>query len=338
MATAEAPSVTHKESDRAKDVFADAQPPMSTPTSPPVAAVEALQNGTRQSIEDVEYIYFDGYWVRHYTHSDDSWAGRKRLIDSLTRRAFHHTEPGINTPGRRLDEARAAYVEQTDPAMKRVNAAMLAGALFNRATDLFTRIVELEEQGVSLSRDNELMQSCGECFQEALELGKQVKHHSGEEGIDELWGEPFRVFTLPLNKYFESRYIKISQTMANIDYIAKMLLDTLGNRPEFADLEKQVIAFASAARKESETMKSDSCHFDIWPRFVATGESLEQLKPSPSADCSRECEYVMEHAYQTLVAGRDLIKWVAQARVPMPESTRDFAKRCEALKLELENC
>ena len=126
--------------------------------------------------------------------------------------------------------------------------------------------------------------------------------------------------------------------MANIDYIAKMLLDTLGNRPEFADLEKQVIAFASAARKESETMKSDSCHFDIWPRFVATGESLEQLKPSPSADCSRECEYVMEHAYQTLVAGRDLIKWVAQARVPMPESTRDFAKRCEALKLELENC
>jgi len=71
---------------------------------------------------------------------------------------------------------------------------------------------------------------------------------------------------------------------------------------------------------------------------VATGEALAQLKPTPVAGCSRECVFVMEHAYQTLVAGRDLIRWVAQARVPMPESTREFAKRCESLKLELECC
>jgi len=74
---------------------------------------------------------------------------------------------------------------------------MLAGALFNRATDVFTAIVELEEKGVMISSENELMRTCGECFAEALELGKQVKHHSGEEGIDELWGEPSRAFTLP---------------------------------------------------------------------------------------------------------------------------------------------
>lgn len=332
MAIAEAPSVTQNKNERPAKGMQAAQ------ALPPVAAVDATPNGTRQTIDGIDCIYFDGYWVRHYQQIDESWAARKSLIDSLTRRAFHHTEPGINTPGRRLDEARMAYEVQHDPAMKRVNAAMLAGALFNRATDLFTRIVELEEQGVKISRDNELMQSCGDCFQEALELGKQVKHHSGEEGIDELWGEPFRVFTLPVEKYFESRFIKISQTMANIDYIAKLLVETLGARSEFAELEQQVSAFAAAARKESETMKSDPCFFHIWPRFVATGEALEQLKPNPSKGCSRECIFVMEHAYQTLVAGRDLIKWVAQARVPMPESTRDFAKRCEALKLELENC
>jgi len=61
------------------------------------------------------------------------------------------------------------------------------------------------------------MRTCGECFAEALELGKQVKHHSGEEGIDELWGEPSRAFTLPMEEYYRSRYIKVAQTMANID-------------------------------------------------------------------------------------------------------------------------
>ena len=304
---------------------------------PPVVEAEA-SNGTRKTIEGIECIYYDGFWVRYYAATEDTWAGKKALIDSLTRRAFHHTEPGINTPGRRLNDARKAFEQQTDPALKRVNAAMLAGALFNRATDLFTRIVELEEQGVKLSRDNELMQSCGDCFQEALQLGKQVKHHSGEEGIDELWGEPFRVFTLPVDKYYESRFIKVAQTMANIDYLAKLLVDTLGNRTEFQDLEARVDAFAVAARKESETMKSDPCIFEIWPRFIATGECLGELKPIAKAQCSRECEYVIENAYQTLIAGRNLINWVARARVPMPESTRKFAQRCEALKAQLANC
>jgi len=277
------------------------------PSAAPSAAVEPV-NGTRKRIDDIECIYFDGYWVRFYAATEDSWSGKKALIDSLPRRAFHHTEPGINTPGRRLNDARKAYENQADPAMKRVNAAMLAGALFNRATDLFTRIVELEEQGVKLSRDNELMQSCGDCFQEALELGKQVKHHSGEEGIDELWGEPFRVFSLSSEKYYESRFIKVAQTMANIDYLAKLLVNTLGERAEFSELEARVDAFAVAARKESETMKSDPCIFEIWPRFIATGEHLGQLKPTPLGECSRECEYVFENAHQTLLASRRAAK------------------------------
>jgi len=283
-------------------------------------------------------VYYDGYWVRHYSPKEDTWASRKRLIDSLTRRTFHHTEPGINTPGRRLKDARLAYEQQTDPSMKRVNAAMLAGALFNRATDLFTRIVELEEQGVTVSRENELMQACGDCFQEALQLGKQVKHHSGEEGIDELWGEPFRAFTTPVHQYYDSRFIKVAQTMANIDYLAKLIIETLGDRPEFALLTGKINAFAVAARKECETMKTDDCIFHIWPRFVATGEAVAEVKPNPQNACTRECEYVLEHAYQTLLAGRDLINWVARARVPMPESTRNFTARCEALKLELASC
>lgn len=295
-------------------------------------------NGDRRMLDGTEYIHFHGYWVRWYEPLAESMAARKRLIDHLTRRAFHHTEPGINTPGERLALARSFWEKQTDPAMKRVNAAMLAGALFNRATDIFTAIVELEEKGVRISRSNELMKACGDCFKEALELGRDVRHVSGEEGIDELWGEPFRAFTLPIAAYYESRYIKIAQTMTNIDRLGEIILDTLGQREEFIGLQPLVDEFAASARHECETMKADESIFDIWPRFVAAGEALGNVRPKLKPDCSRECSYVLEEAHNTLIAGRDLINWVARARVPMPESTRLFTTRCELLKGRLAAC
>jgi len=308
------------------------------PSRPPKPPKESLANGARRVIADTEYIHFHGYWVRWYEPLPESLVSRKTLIDHLTRRAFHHTEPGINTPGDRLELARAVWEAQTEPSMKRVNAAMLAGALFNRATDIFTAIVELEEKGVRISRSNELMKACGDCFKEALELGTDVRHFSGEEGIDELWGEPFRAFTLPIVAYYESRFIKVAQTMANIDQIATTLQATFGGRPEFAGLVPQIDVFAAAARQECETMKSDDSIFEIWPRFVAAGESLAAIPPIPLPGCRPECHYVLEEAHNTLCAGRDLINWVARARVPMPRSTKLFIARCESLAARLATC
>jgi len=300
---------------------------------------EHPENGTRAILDDgLEYIHYCEYWVRYYEPPNESLASRKLLIDHLTRRTFHHTEPGINTPGRRLDAARASYEAQSDPSMKRVNAAMLAGALFNRATDLFTTIVELEEKGVLISRDNELMRACGRCFEEALELGKDVKHHSGEEGIDEVWGEPFRAFTTPIGQYYESRFIKVAQTMSNIDLLATTIKDTFCDRPEFTGLEDSIDIYADAAKHECETMKSDETIFDIWPKFIATGEHLGNFEPILQTNCSAECRYAIEHASQTLLAGRDLINWVARARVPMPKSTHGYIERCQVLKDRLRVC
>lgn len=289
-------------------------------------------------VDGAEYIHFHGYWVRYYAPLEESLASRKKLIDNMTRRAFHHTEPGINTPGESLDTARHYYEIQTDPALKRVNAAMLAGALFNRATDIFTAIVELEEKGVRISRDNELMRSCGDCFKEALELGKEVKHFSGEEGIDEVWGEPFRAFTLPISAYYESRFVKVAQSMANIDKLATILKDLYCPRPEFPNIGPLVEALASAAKHECETMKSDVCIFDIWPRFVAAGEALAAVQPQMQPLCSRECQYVMEEAQKTLIAGRNLMNWIARGRVPMPGSTTRFLARAEQLRGRLNAC
>ncbi len=303
-----------------------------------LASATPPDNGERRTVDGADYIHFHGYWVRYYPPLEESLASRKTLIDHLTRRAFHHTEPGINTPGERLDTARAYYMNQSDPAMKRVNAAMLAGALFNRATDIFTAIVELEEKGVRISRDNELMRACGDYFKEALELGREVRHFSGEEGIDELWGEPFRAFTLPITAYYESRFIKVAQAMANIDKVVLSLCGMFCSRPEFAEIAPLLEDYASAAKHECETMKSDVCIFEIWPRFVATGEALGNVQPRIQKDCSRECRYVMEEAQKTLIAGRNLINWIARARVPMPRSTAAYFARCEALRERMIAC
>ncbi|MFK8078775.1 MAG: hypothetical protein AB8B97_00700 [Granulosicoccus sp.] len=297
-----------------------------------------LENGTRRIVDGAEYIFYNGYWVRYYEPLEESLSSRKTLIDNLTRRAFHHTEPGINTPGERLDTARRYYNNQTDPALKRVNAAMLAGALFNRATDIFTAIVELEEKGVRISRDNELMRDCGDYFKEALELGMEVRHFSGEEGIDEVWGEPFRAFTLPITSYYESRFIKVAQAMAGIDKLASLMKETFCHRPEFSDIAPLIDSYATAARHECETMKSDVHIFDIWPRFVAEGEALAAVKPRIQPGCSRECQYVMEEAQKTLVAGRNLINWIARARVPMPRSSKVYLERVERLRERFAAC
>jgi len=80
-------------------------------------------------------------------------------------------EHAINIPGIRLDEARRAYERETDPERKRVAGAMLAGTLFNRAADIFTKVVELQEAGVEITSNDALIHQCGQCLQEALELG-----------------------------------------------------------------------------------------------------------------------------------------------------------------------
>jgi len=186
----------------------------------PAQVPDAVPNGTVKDIDGKSCVHYDGYWIRRYEVPKDEAAARRELIDLLTKRVFHHTEPGINTPGYNLPEARAAYERESDPARKRVNAAMLAGALLNRGSDIFTMIFELNRRGIEITPSNELMLECESCFLEAFDLGKQVKHYSGEEGLDELWGEPLKVFYMPVADFYESRYIKISQTMHVIDQIS----------------------------------------------------------------------------------------------------------------------
>ena len=287
------------------------------------------EDGTRRIIDTIEYVFYDGYWIRYYAPIEDTLANRKRLIDSLTRRAFHHTEAGINTPGSSLEIAREAYEQETDPERKRVNAAMLAGALFNRATDLFTAIVDLGELGVQVSHGNELMRQCSGCFQEALSLGQQVKHHSGCEGIDEVWGEPFKAFTMPIADFYQSRFIKIAQSMREIDAVADCMIEVFASRTQFAGLKDLVVEYAVAARQAAETMKKDPRIFQVWPNFVALGELLEAFKPEVPDDADQMLRMRIAYGRDLIQEGRRLISYIAGARVPMPLSTAGYFKKCE---------
>ena len=311
---------------------ASADPMATAPESPFSPA-----DGDRRLIDDIEHIYFDGYWIRYYAPLEDTLANRKRLIDSLTRRAFHHTEAGINTPGKSLEIARAAYEQETDPDRKRINAAMLAGALFNRATDLFTTIVDLGELGVQVSHGNELMRQCSQCFQEALSLGQQVKHHSGCEGIDEVWGEPFKAFTMPIADFYQSRFIKIAQSMRDIDQVTACMIEEFGNRDMFAGLDKLVHDYGAAARHAAETMKKDPIIFQVWPNFVALGEKLDEYRPRVPDNADQMLRMRVAYGRALIQEGRRLISYIASARVSMPKSKDVYIDKCrrygKALKL-----
>ncbi len=291
-----------------------------------------LANGTRHKVGGQSFIYYDSYWIRYYAPPAESLVARKNLIESLTRRTFHHTEHGINTPGHALDCARDAYERETDLRKKRVNAAMLAGALFNRATDIFRIVVDLGAKGVNISRDNELMQECGQCFKEALELGKQVKHYSGQEGIDELWGEPFRAFSVPLEQFYESRFIKIAQAMKNIDVVAEQMKSVLCPLPSFEGAEALINYFANTAKHECETMRSDAVNnFIIWPEFVSASERLAEFPGQPYRDTQMPA-WLHSTGIKLLYDCKSLIEWVALARVPMPRSTELFTSECEEFR------
>ncbi|MDZ7839665.1 MAG: hypothetical protein U5R46_02420 [Gammaproteobacteria bacterium] len=275
-------------------------------------------------------IYYDGYWIRYYEPPAESLLARKRLIESLTRRTFHHTEPGINTPGENLELARAVYERETDPRRKRVNGAMLAGALFNRATDIFREVVDLTTKGVQISQENELMRECADCFEEALEIGKCVRHYSGEEGIDELWGEPFKAFTMPLEQFYNSRYIKIAQAMRSIDLIIDRMKSIFSAREEFAGVVPLLEELCDAAKREAETMRSDEVIFEVWPRYVAASDAIGEYQPEvDDADMSDAGFRRVYDGLQLLREGKNVITYLSGARVPMPKTTADFLARCD---------
>ena len=289
---------------------------------------DSIPNGTRREIDGELRVHYDGYWIKHYDPPPNSEETRKRLIQALTRRLFNHVEHGINIPGTRLDEARAAYQAETDIERKRVNGAMLAGALFNRAADIFTSLVDLQSAGVEIGHDNSLMRECGQCLMEALDLGTMVRHRGGDEGIDELWGEPFKAFSIPIEDFYEGRYLKMAMAMRDIDRLGSGLKDAFSTSTRFSDIDPRIDHLIRAAKRKCEILRTDPVIFEVWPDYVVARERLCNIQPQlPSIPDAAAIREVLEGS-RLLRDGSELVTHVVRARVPMPKSTREFLDRC----------
>ncbi len=298
---------------------------------------QQAKNGDLKEQDGRRYIHMDGYWIKYYAPPKDTMAAKKKLIQALTRRLFNHVEHGINIPGVRLEDARRAYEAETDEDMKRVKGAMLAGALFNRAADIFTRLVELQQLGVEIESSNSLMRECGRCLMEALEFGKSVRHRSGEESIDELWGEPFKAFSISVQDFYESRYLKIALTMRDIDQIAGDLAQTLEQCPLFPGAVALIKTFSDAAKCKCETLRTDDDIFEVWPAFVVAGERLCCLEPDFPPTPSKATFRLVQEGQELIQQGRELITHITRARVSMPKSTQVFLSRCEEYRQSLQD-
>ena len=290
--------------------------------------LEEIVNGTVRKMDGEDRVYYDGYWIRYYD-MPDSLSYKKQLIDQLTRRVFHHTEPGINTPSGRLNEVRTAYEAEEDPYRKRVLAAMLAGAMLNRGSDILTHMVELEEMGVRVSPDNELIKKCGRCFMGALEYGKYIRPATGREGLDELWGEPFKVFTMPVKQFLASRYIKIAQTMHEIDAISSKLSSMFAQSPMFSHMVPTIREMGDSAKLAAETMRTDARIIEIWPRFVGASDRISATNAILPEGSIKKQYALGERGIQLIRDGASLIIIHANTRIPMPISTREFLQRCD---------
>jgi hypothetical protein len=290
---------------------------------------ETFENGFRKDINGVTNVYYEGYWIKCYEVPKDNLTAKKYLIQSLTRRLFNHMEHGINIPGRKLDNVRAAYEAEHDPRKKRVKGAMLAGALFNRAADIFTHLVELEDCGVEIVPGNDLMHTCGLCLREALEFGKLVKHRNGDEGIDELWGEPFKAFIMPIEEFYESRYLKIAMTMKNIDEAAGYMANCMKNDPRFPGIDQLILEFARTARRKCQTLRTDDDIYDVWSDFVVAGEAVTEFEPVQNHATAAGPLLDVLDVRHMLKAGIRLVGFITRARTPMPLSTKNFLNECE---------
>jgi hypothetical protein len=208
---------------------------------------------------------------------------------------------------------------------------MLAGALFNRAADIFTHLVELEACGVEIQPGNDLMHECGLCLQEALKFGKLVRHRNGDEGIDELWGEPFKAFTMSIEAFYESRYVKIAMTMHNIDRVAREMVACFVRDPRFLGIDTLILNYARMAKRKCEILRTDDEIFDVWSNFVVAGENIVTFPPKTITTSAQQPNDVIDGKH-LLKWGVRLIAFVTRARTPMPQSSEIFIAECERYK------
>ena len=151
---------------------------------------------------------------------------------------------------------------------------MLAGALFNRATGIFTQLVEIQRLGVQIQPDNPLMRDVRRTpARKRWSSASSSSTGAATKASTRCGASPSRRSCCPLESFYESRYIKIAETMRDIDSIADTLITTFADLTAFPGIEKSVEEFAEAAKVKTETLRTDPDLFEVWTTFVASGRA-----------------------------------------------------------------
>jgi hypothetical protein len=159
-----------------------------------------------------------------------------------------------------------------------------------------------------------------------------VRHRGGHEGIDELWGEPFKAFSMTIEDFYDSRYIKIAMTMRDIDRIAAVLKGTFAQSRQIVGVDRWIDDLAEAAKRKCEILRTDSAIFDVWPAFVVASDRLGRVNPVLPPDASATATREAMEGLRLLRDGAELIGYIVRARVPMPKSTGEFVDCCHRFR------
>lgn len=120
--------------------------------------------------------------------------------------------------------------------------------------------------------------------------------------------------------------------MRDIDLIKTTMKATFAKSKAFVSIDEKIEAFANAAKYECETMKSDPCIFKIWPSYVAAAEQLQSFVPSIPEGTDELSHYRCIEGLSVLCKGKQLLRHIAGARVPMPDNTRDYLELCNSYR------
>ena len=162
--------------------------------------------------------------------------------------------------------------------------------------------------------------------------GKNIKLIHGDDNVNdvnELWGEPFRVFSLPIEEYYQSRYIKIAQTMAEIDLVTEEILNLIKLSPLFSDAKDKVVELSVASKLACETLRSDPVIFEIWPRYVIAREAVDDYTIDLASVKETEMRIKYKEGYELIKEGGSLVTVLSSLRVPIPDSVKNYVKKCE---------
>jgi len=313
----------------------------------------------------VSRMFVDKNWVRHYElptetsiraqHEKEGLKGdalehrvmhdvsmeKVGLIERMRRRLFANSEDGLAfvTKPDQIDNIRSDYESAEAPEEKRVLGSLLAGGLFNQGAELYKGLASIQAHtpGVDISSTRK---QCGELFSEALKLGQKHVHHRNqrpEQGMAEMWGEPLKAFSQPLEDFYQSRYQKIATAMDNIDDIVQAVRGLTGKTKGCQELGKIADNYGKAAKALMETSKEDPAHLGLLADFKISHSKMREYEPTlpPSFPKDAKLDMVEHHADHVQPVIREAaraIRYITEARVEMPSMTSVVKSNLQALE------